>query len=278
MTTTKHNTDPARDAWKKQPTLSELTRHDIWWLRRGFIERLLPDVSGYRVLEVGSGPAHDSLIFAERGASVTAFDCSRVGLDMAEQTYGDLGLPIQTAQGDATALPFEDGEFDLSFNGGVLEHFTDGQLESVIDEMIRVVKPGGYVLAFCPNRYNIFYQANLRRAREHAYDFERAFTAHEVRQRFEARGLMGVHVSGVHVHPAPNYLLPAWLPKHHRIEPVCRRAFGWLERMNGLHRLKSLIGQDFVVWAQVPAELASRRSIGGFTGGPAVCRPTGQAA
>jgi len=270
---------PPRDAWDRKPRLSELTRHDIWQLRRDFLERLWPDVKGLRVVEVGSGPAHDSLTFAQRGAQVTALDCSPTGLDLAQHFYRRLGLGLTTVEGFADRIPLEDSRFDLAFNGGVLEHFTDRQLEDVIDEMIRVVKPGGYVLAFCPNRYNLFYQANLRRAKQHAYDFERAFTAKEIRQRFEARGLVDVRVSGVHVHPAPNYLLPSWLPKHHRIEPFFRWLFTPLERCNGLHRLKSVIGQDFVAWGRVPAELNHQRgSLTGLTGGPAVQTQTRKAA
>lgn len=272
MATQTTNT-PDRDAWDAQPTLEQLTSHDIWGLRRAFLERLFPDVRGLRVLELGSGPAHDSLVFAERGAEVTAVDCSRAGLDLAQAIYTGKGLTIRTVQADAADLPFEDGEFDIVFNGGVLEHFTDRQLESVLDQMIRVVRPGGTLLAFCPNRYNVFYQSHLRRVRQHAYDFERAFTAHELRERLRARGLSGVHLSGVHVHPAPNYLLPAWLPKYHLIEPFCRKCFGWFERLDGCHRLKSLIGQDFVAWAQVPRQLEARRALGDLTGGPAVRSP-----
>ena len=262
--------DAPRDAWERQPRLEDLTRHDIYTLRRRFLERWWPDVRGLAVLEVGSGPAHDSISFAQRGARVTAFDCSTTGLELARKIYAEIGLDLDTRPGDARQLPFDDDSFDLAFNGGVLEHFPDDQLERVIDEMVRVVRPGGRVLAFCPNRLNVFYQANLRRAVSHSYDYERAFTAAEMRQRLLARGLRNVDVSGVHVHPAPNYLLPTWLPGYHRIEPTCRACFGPLERFTGADHLKSLIGQDFVVWARVPRRLGPKRTITGMPGGPLV--------
>jgi len=243
--------DAPGDPWTSMPTIEELTRHDIWTLRRRFLERLRPTVRGLRVLEVGSGPAHDCLTFAERGAIITAIDCSMTALTLAGTIYAQRGLPIRTVQADATKLPFRTGSFDLAFNAGVLEHFADDRLRVVIDEMIRVVAVGGEVLAFCPNRYNVFYQTHLRRVREHQYSFERAFTAGGLRRTFRARGLEKVRVGGIHVHPAPNYLLPAWLPKHHRIEPFMRSCFSWLENAAGFDRLKSLIGQDFVVWGTV---------------------------
>ncbi len=270
MIATDAKTHAHQDAWRNQPTLADLTAQDIWSLRAGFLQRLLPQVEGNRVLEVGSGPAHDSIPLARRGAKITALDCSRTGLDLAEAIYAEAKLPILTVLGDATDLPFQDDQFDMCFNGGVLEHFTDEQLQPVLDEMIRVARPGGTVLAFCPNRYNIYYQTHLRRVEEHGYHFERAFVAGEMARRLRARGLPNVFVSGVHVHPAPNYLLPGWLPKHHRIEPICRRCFGWLERSRYMNRLKALIGQDFVVWAEVPTTLGPREDLAGLPGGPVV--------
>ena len=233
------------------------------------LETLWPDVDGLAVAEIGSGPAHDSLTFAERGASVTAVDFCEKGLDAARHIYAAKGFDLRCVHADARDLPLDDDQYDITFNAGVLEHFTDGQLQHVIDEMIRITKPGGHVLAFCPNRHNVFYQKHLRRQADHRYEFERAFTADELRRRLTARGLPNVQLSGVHVHPAFNYLLPRWLPKHHRIEPGMRRAFGWFERMDGLHRLKSIVGQDFVAWAQVPRTFSERQSLAGMRGGQA---------
>src|SRR5690606_27845303 len=100
-----------------------------------------------------------------------------------------------------------------------------------------------------------------------SYDFERAFSAAEMKARFEARGLLDVQVSGVHVHPAFNYVLPGWLPKHHRLEPWAQACFGWLERSARMNRLKSIVGQDFVVWAKVPQRVSPQQSIVDFGGG-----------
>lgn len=254
--------DGVIDVWRNLPTLNDLKKHDIWSMRRGFLQRRFPRVDGLRVLEVGSGPAHDSLVFAERGAEVTALDVSDTALDLATKFYRTLNLPLTTVQASATELPFDSGRFDLAFNAGVLEHFTDAQLDEVISEMTRVVRPGGTVLAFCPNRYNVFYQSHLRKINTHRYDFERAFSASGIVGRFRRHGLVGLQRSGVHIHPAPNYLLPSWLPKHHRIEPLLRRCFRPAENTDVLHRLKSLVGQDFVVWGRVSkSKGANRRTV-----------------
>ncbi|NMD27470.1 MAG: class I SAM-dependent methyltransferase [Chloroflexi bacterium] len=47
-------------------------------------------------------------------------------------------------------LPFESGSIDLVFSHEVLEHVQDDQ--AAISEMVRVLKPGGRIVLFCPNR------------------------------------------------------------------------------------------------------------------------------
>ena len=258
------------DAWEdKLPTLKELQGYDIWELRRNFFRGEFSKCARFKKhLKWGPGPAHDSLTFAERGAMVHALDCSQAGLNHCQNIYKKEGLDVKTIHASAEDIPSEDGQFDFTFNAGVLEHFEDDQLERVIDEMIRVTKPGGTILAFCPNKHYFYYQHHLRKiAADHRYEFERAFTAKEMQDRFEARGLTDVHVSGVHIHPAPNYYLPEWLPKYQLIEPFCRWCFKWLENYRGLNKFKSVMAQDFVVWAKKPTELGQTLSFEKFTGG-----------
>ncbi|MGB2965295.1 MAG: class I SAM-dependent methyltransferase [Anaerolineales bacterium] len=51
-------------------------------------------------------------------------------------------------------LPFPTGTFDLILSNEVIEHVVDDQL--AIQEMIRVLKPGGRLILFCPNRWYPF--------------------------------------------------------------------------------------------------------------------------
>ncbi len=48
------------------------------------------------------------------------------------------------------SLPLPSGTFDLILSHEVIEHMQDDQ--AAVREMIRVVKPGGRIVLFCPNR------------------------------------------------------------------------------------------------------------------------------
>ena len=69
-------------------------------------------------------------------------------LDAARgQDWG--GRRVRFEQGDTTSLPFKDGSFDFVFSRYLLMHVTEPL--KAIQEMLRVAKPGGVVLAHEPD-------------------------------------------------------------------------------------------------------------------------------
>jgi ubiquinone/menaquinone biosynthesis C-methylase UbiE len=105
---------------------------------------LLESKSGpFRLLDVGCGEGAylqaQSIAYASRGLEVHGVDISQKMLQTARQN----GVPGSLTQGSAESLPYEDGLFDavacrLSF------HLFNKPL--ALDEMVRVTKPGGFVI------------------------------------------------------------------------------------------------------------------------------------
>lgn len=74
-----------------------------------------------------------------------------VGLDIEfERLQEAHTLEPNVVNGVGEYLPFPTGTFDLVLSHEVLEHVQDDQL--AINEAVRLLKPGGRLVLFCPNR------------------------------------------------------------------------------------------------------------------------------
>jgi SAM-dependent methyltransferase len=93
--------------------------------------------SGMRVLDVATGPGYVAGVAAGSGAAVVGLDFSPSMVDQARRRYPG----IEFHEGDAEALPFEDGRFDaVVMNFGLL-HLA--RPEAAIAQAYRVLAPGG---------------------------------------------------------------------------------------------------------------------------------------
>lgn len=94
-----------------------------------------------RVLEVGCGLGTDFLQFA-RGESIPfGIDLTPIHLRLTQRRLRLYGFPDRLAAADCERSPFAAESFDLIYSFGVIHH-TPGTQQAV-DEMYRVLKPGG---------------------------------------------------------------------------------------------------------------------------------------
>lgn len=72
---------------------------------------------------------------------------------------GSIGVDIVEKPGiikaDITNLPFDDGSFDTVFCTEVLEHLEDKDLKKGVQEVFRVLKPGGFFIVTTPFDENL---------------------------------------------------------------------------------------------------------------------------
>jgi ubiquinone/menaquinone biosynthesis C-methylase UbiE len=98
-----------------------------------------------QVLDVGSGAGHLSFALAPSAARVVALDPSPGMLATLRKAAAARGLAqIETCKAAATALPFAAASFDLVSTRYSAHHWLD--LPQALQEMRRVVKPGGFIL------------------------------------------------------------------------------------------------------------------------------------
>ena len=104
--------------------------------------RLLGDVRGKLVLEVGCGAAMCSRWLAGQGADVVASDLSAGMLRHARAGAERTGIDVPLVQADAQRLPFRDKAFDIAFTAfGAIAFVADSA--AVMREVARVLRPGG---------------------------------------------------------------------------------------------------------------------------------------
>ncbi len=102
-----------------------------------------------RVLDVGSGVGGTSRCLAkEFGCRVTGIDLTDEYCRAAAMLSAKVGLTdlVDYRQGDATALPFADGEFDVVWTEHVAMNIPDKP--RLYKEMYRVLKPGGTLAVY----------------------------------------------------------------------------------------------------------------------------------
>jgi SAM-dependent methyltransferase len=118
---------------------------DFVWCPEGLREqdaRLLGDVAGARVLEVGAGSAPCSRWLLRAGAWPVALDLSARMLRHAADLGRSTRAAVPLVQADAAALPFRDGAFDLACSAFGAVPFV-AEPRQVMREVARVLRPGG---------------------------------------------------------------------------------------------------------------------------------------
>ena len=122
---------------------------DLLWCPEGVREadaRLLGDVAGRDVLEIGCGAAQGARWLAAHGARVTALDVSYGQLRESRRLDARSGVRVdRLVQADAQLLPFRDAAFDVVASAfGAIPFVADSA--RTMREVARVLRPGGRVV------------------------------------------------------------------------------------------------------------------------------------
>jgi SAM-dependent methyltransferase len=112
--------------------------------------------AGSSLIDVGCGAGRHSFEAFRRGADVVAFDQDVAELNnvdailvaMQDQGEAPASAKAEAVKGDALDLPYDDGTFDFVIASEILEHVPAD--EKAIDELIRVLKPGGRLAVTVP--------------------------------------------------------------------------------------------------------------------------------
>lgn len=136
--------------YDKMNDILSFRRHVAW---RKFAMKKMNVQSGQSAIDLCCGTCDWTISFALKSGqgakdeSIIGLDFSRNMLDYGQQKIDALQLSnkIRLVQGNAMELPFADHQFDYATIGFALRNVPD--VKQVLKEMLRVVKPGGYVVS-----------------------------------------------------------------------------------------------------------------------------------
>jgi SAM-dependent methyltransferase len=168
--------------------------------RRLFAEHF-PPLDGLKVFKTDLwDEAKNTRILAwasRQGASAYGIDISEPIVTQAHAAF-DTGPAarhrLHAAIGDVRGIPFRDDSFDAVYSMGTIEHFDE--TERAVEEIARVLKPGGRAIVGVPNRHDPFLRPLLATALQavglYGYGYEKSYSRRRLRRMLEDAGLQVV--------------------------------------------------------------------------------------
>ena len=168
MKSTKLIVKNLRDYYGRQLGLRDVNRRIKKRLKLDWEQKCLRKLSEYidiknkTLLDVGTGWGGTLMLAEKMGAKATGVEPDKDLVEITKQRKKDFRLKYKIYEGVGEKLKFKDNSFDIVTSLAVLEHTK--KPNKVINEMIRVLKPGGYCYIACPNycfprenHYKIFF-------------------------------------------------------------------------------------------------------------------------
>jgi len=131
------------------------TLNDPWYQT---VMRLLPNLDGKKILEIGAGRGDFSIWIAKRfpTASVIGSDFSPAAIEIASKKGEIEGAKNVTFQVEnAESLSFQDNAFDFIISCETMEHVLNPQ--KMAGEIARVLKKNGSFIVTTENYFNAMY-------------------------------------------------------------------------------------------------------------------------
>lgn len=185
-----------------------------WWddAFTDFVKDTLQPRPGRRILDVGCGTGTAEVKLSRLRLTQVELFAVDVLVDRVAKAHAAAGshnIDAHFAAADACRLPFPNASFDSVFCVAVLQHI--GDVKSAVEEMARVTRPGGRIVAVEPDNSARYFYSSVD-------DGQRA---HEAARRFfsalaEARGDLS--------DPAVGPQLPTMF-SHSGIEPLSVHVF-----------------------------------------------------
>jgi 2-polyprenyl-6-hydroxyphenyl methylase/3-demethylubiquinone-9 3-methyltransferase len=142
-------------AWWNEDSHLAILKEAVNPARFEYLKTILDEKAAFdpaeaRALDIGCGGGFFAEKLATRVDRVTGIDPSEPSIEAAQKHAAETGLDIDYQPARGEQIPFEDESFEIVCCCDVLEHVND--LEKVVEESARVLKPGGVFFYDTVNR------------------------------------------------------------------------------------------------------------------------------
>jgi 2-polyprenyl-3-methyl-5-hydroxy-6-metoxy-1,4-benzoquinol methylase len=144
-----------------------------------FILKMMGDLTGKRVLDVGTGLGESAVYFALQGAIVTATDLSPQMVETAVRLGKHHGVAIEGIVTAGETLNVPANSYDFVYIANTIHHVTSKA--TLFEQVHKALKPGGTFFSWDPLAYNPVIEAYRRMATEVRTEDEAPLTFADVK-------------------------------------------------------------------------------------------------
>ncbi|AMV29023.1 hypothetical protein VT84_31805 [Gemmata sp. SH-PL17] len=182
---TRHGCEPYSAAWFDELEQKRYQRHGHWLPRALEFGRH----PGESLLVLGCGLGTDAAHYARTGTNVTVATAPDEHAQLIQDNFARHGLTADFVALTGVRLPFADGAFDVVTWNALYDPTEPAPFR--VDELFRVLKPGGKVIGLFPARYDTAFWQNILLPLQRIYwqcppapSTAPKTTAHELRRVF----------------------------------------------------------------------------------------------
>jgi SAM-dependent methyltransferase len=144
----RRDSEPFSGAWFEELEQKRYHRHGAWLTRALEFGRH----PGESLLVLGCGLGTDAVRYARTGSTVTVATAAHEYPHLVRNNFARDGLAAAFAKLDGPRLPFADGAFDVVTWNALYDKAPPDPVR--VDELFRVLKPGGKVIGLFPARFD----------------------------------------------------------------------------------------------------------------------------
>lgn len=244
--------------------------HDVGWrflFDMAMVGGMLGCRPGDRILDLGAGSGFSTEMLVRFGYRVIALDPDAPALRRGMRRLRlDRRLRPEVAwaaAGIAERLPFADRSFDGVVGMNVIHHVDD--LGAAVEELARVLKPGGRAAFSEPGRRHLDFPETARAIREHGEN-DKAFDVRELATIARTRGFRRIELrpsAYPFMNPIEERELEDFIRGRHPVS--CNRPEGLVEYMIESHPLFVMVREGTrPIDSRAPGRLAATIEIGPF--------------